>query len=89
MLEKMIKGLLIQGIKPDTSPITPCKPCLLAKAKQKPIPTSQPGKQSTELGDIVYSDIWGPATTHTTGHAKYYVIFVNDVKHWILINLMC
>ena len=39
-LEKMVKGSLIQGIKLNPSPITPCKPCLLTKAKRKPIPTS-------------------------------------------------
>ena len=83
-----MKNSLIQGIKLKPTPITPCKPCLLAKAKKKPIPTSRSGKRTSQLGEITYSDVWGPATTRTTGHAEYYVIFVDDAKRWISIDLI-
>jgi hypothetical protein len=87
-LKKMVSEGLIAGIKLKEEPPTPCKPCLLAKAKRKPIPSSRTGEQSTKLGELVYSDVWGPATTRTVGHAEYYVIFVDDAKRWISIDLM-
>jgi hypothetical protein len=87
-LKKMVEDGIINGIRLKDEPATPCKPCLLAKAKKKPIPTSRSGKRSTKLGELVYSDVWGPATTRTVGHAEYYVIFVDDAKHWISVDLM-
>ena len=87
-LKKMVTDGLISGIKLKDAPETPCKPCLLAKAKKKPLPTSRTGDRATKLGELVYSDVWGPATTHTIGHAEYYVIFVDDAKRWITVDLM-
>ena len=79
-LKKMVSEGLIAGIKLKDEPPTPCKPCLLAKAKKKPLLTSRTGERSTKLGELIYSDVWGPATTRTVGHAEYYVIFVDDAK---------
>lgn len=87
-LKKMVNEGLIDGIKLKNDPPTPCKPCLLAKAKRKPIPSSRTGNRATKLGELVYSDVWGPATTRTIGHAEYYVIFVDDANRWISIDLM-
>jgi hypothetical protein len=84
----MIKEGLASGIKIKDSPITPCKSCFLTKAKRKPIPAVRSGERSKELGELIYSDVWGPATTRTIGHAEYYVIFVDDAKRWISIDLM-
>ena len=85
----MVSEGLIHGIKLKDEPAIPCKPCLLAKAKRKPILSSRSGTQATKLGELIYSDIWGPATTRTIGHTEYYVVFVDDAKHWIAVNLMC
>ena len=87
-LKRMVSEGLINGIKLKDAPTTPCKPCLLAKAKRKPIPSSQSGTRATKLGELVYSDVWGPATTRTVGHTEYYVVFVDDVKRWIAVDLM-
>ena len=85
----MINEGFITDIKLKDMPATPCKPCLLAKVKKKPIPSSWTGKPSTKLGELIYSNVWGPATTRTVSHAKYYIIFVDDAKRWISIDLMC
>ena len=87
-LKKMVEEGIISGIQLKDEPATPCKPCLLAKAKKKPIPTTRSGKRSTKLGELIYSDVWGPATTRTIGHAEYYVIFIDDAKRWIAVDLM-
>ena len=67
----MVNEGLITGVKLQDKPATPCKPYLLAKAKRKLIPTSQTGEQATKLGELIYSDVWGPAMTQTIGHAEY------------------
>jgi hypothetical protein len=87
-LKKMVEEGIITGIRLKDKPATPCKPCLLAKAKKKPILNSWSGKHATKLGELVYSDVWGPAMTRTIGHVEYYVIFIDDVKRWISIDLM-
>ena len=84
----MVNEGLITGVKLQDEPATPCKPCLLAKAKRKPIPISRTGGQATKLGKLIYSDVWGPATTQTIGHTEYYVIFVDNAKCWIAVDLM-
>ncbi|KAF9653287.1 hypothetical protein BDM02DRAFT_3087698, partial [Thelephora ganbajun] len=77
-LKKMVDEGLITGIRLKDSPATACKPCLLAKAKKKPIPNSRTGRRATKLGELIYSDVWGPATTRTVGHAEYYITFIDD-----------
>ena len=85
----MVNERLITGVKLRDEPATPCKPCLLEKVKRKLIPISRTRERATKLSELVYSDVWGPATTQTVRHAEYYVIFVDDAKCWIAVNLMC
>jgi hypothetical protein len=85
----MVKAGLITGVtlKAGSTP-SPCRPCIVAKAKRLPVNKIRLNPISKCFGDLVYSDVWGPATTRTIGHALYFVLFIDDHTRWIIANLM-
>ena len=88
-LRSMVKAGMITGVtlKTDSTP-SPCRPCIVAKAKHLPVNKVRLNPISKHFGDLVYSDVWGPATTRTIGHALYFVLFIDDHTRWIISNLM-
>jgi hypothetical protein len=59
-----------------------CDACLRAKACQLPYHVSI-SKSSAPL-DLIFSDVWGPATD-SFGNKKYYISFIDDYSKftWI------
>jgi hypothetical protein len=75
----MIKTEMITGVslKANSTP-SPCRPCIIAKAKHLPINKIRSKPISKSFGDLIYSDVWGLATMQTIGHAQYFVLFIDD-----------
>lgn len=53
-----------------------CDACKIGKMHQFPH-TTKPTK-STKPFDLIHTDLWGPASTHSSHGFKYYVHFVDD-----------
>jgi transposase InsO family protein len=88
-LRTMVNKGIIKGVKIKPGSIaTPCKPCFLAKAKRKPIPKIRQRPKAQEFADLVYSDIWGPASVRTISHARYFFLIVDDATRWLWAELM-
>jgi hypothetical protein len=62
-----------------------CDACLQAKAHQ--LPYSKSKSQSTTPLQLVFSDVWGPATD-SFGNKKYYVSFIDDYSKFTWIYLL-
>lgn len=78
-LVKMINDEVITGIKLKGShTLDFCNVCVQAKHAVNNIPRACTGKQATEYGEIVHTDIWGPATTETPYGEKYYLTYINE-----------
>jgi gag-polypeptide of LTR copia-type/Zinc knuckle len=88
-LHSMIKTGMITGVslKANSTP-SPCCPCIIAKAKCLPVNKICSKSISKSFGDLIYSDVWGPATTQTIGHAWYFVLFIDDKTWWITAEQM-
>ena len=71
---------LVSGLKVDTSKDEPtfCESCIYGKATRKPIAKEREGPRAESIGDIVFSDVWGPAPVATLGGKRYYVTFTDD-----------
>ena len=74
----MAKHHMAIGMPTNLSTIPPvCEHCILGKQAKRPVPECHEGKQSTQLLEIVFSDITGPEDVPTGG--KVYVLnFIND-----------
>ena len=83
------KGL-ISGLKFDESADegTFCESCVYAKATRKPVAKVHEGEQATELGALVYSDVWGLSPVATLGGRHYYVTFTDDKTRLTYMHLL-
>ena len=76
---KTIQGLEISNlIKSDKS----CSACVLGKAHRTPIPNNSQTR-STQLLQLVHSDVNGPIEVKSLGGSRYFVTFIDDFPRWI------
>ncbi|KIJ40822.1 hypothetical protein M422DRAFT_173145, partial [Sphaerobolus stellatus SS14] len=71
------KNNLVNGMDVDEgeSP-SQCAACIQGKQHVLPFP-KEATHQDLQIGEIVTSDIWGPANTEGPGREKYYMSFTN------------
>ena len=58
-----------------------CVSCQLGKQPVLPFNTSE--SISTNIFDLIHSDIWGPSSVSSIGGSRYFVVFVDDYSSWI------
>jgi hypothetical protein len=54
-----------------------CPDCVKGKASRQPIPKVRL-RNSESVGDLIHSDIWGPAPITSIGGMRYFVTFIDD-----------
>ena len=69
----------------DSNKQSVCDACQMAKSHQLPYSRSQ--SVSSHPLELIYSDVWGPATV-STGGKKYYVSFIDDYSKYTWINML-
>ena len=57
-----------------------CVSCQLGKQPTLPFNTSE--SISTDIFDLIHSDIWGPSSVSSIGGSRYFVVFVNDYSRY-------
>jgi hypothetical protein len=78
VITNAIKKGMISGITLDeNSKPTFCKTCTKAKATRQLFPNELKTKSSA-YGDLVHTDLWGPAQTATINGCLYYISFTDD-----------
>ncbi|KAL1674116.1 hypothetical protein EV122DRAFT_168825, partial [Schizophyllum commune] len=70
--KNMVKGLEID----PKSEIHQCTACIQGKAHVAPFPKSSERKYS-EIGEMTYSDLWGPARVRGIRGEKYFISFTD------------
>ena len=60
-----------------------CVSCQLGKQPTFPFNTSE--SISTDIFDLIHSDVWGPSSVSSIGGSRYFVVFVDDYSryNWI------
>ena len=57
-----------------------CVSCQLGKQPALPFNTSE--SISTDIFDLIHSDIWGPSSVSGIGGSRYFVVFVDDYSRY-------
>ncbi|RVW14609.1 Retrovirus-related Pol polyprotein from transposon RE2 [Vitis vinifera] len=65
---------------------TVCSSCQLAKSHR--LPTHLSSFHASKPLELVYTDIWGPASVTSTSGAKYFILFVDDYSRYTWLYLL-
>ena len=57
-----------------------CVSCQLGKQPVLPFNTSE--SISTDIFDLIHSDVWGPSSVSSIGGSRYFIIFVDDYSSY-------
>ena len=71
----LVSGLIFNDTKDDG---TFCESCIYGKVMCRLIVKACQGEWVNCVGEIVWSDIWGPASILTLGGWRYYIMFTAD-----------
>jgi transposase InsO family protein len=78
----LVKEGKIHGIKllqPTKSDF--CQTCAEAKLKCMPFP-KECQNHATKVGEVIHSDMWGPAQTQAIGGKQYWITFIDEYTCW-------
>jgi hypothetical protein len=72
---------MVTGMEVDTNstPSAQCTTCIQAKQHVHPIP-KESDTEYTELGELTYSDVWGPARVTGINGERYFISFTDAAK---------
>lgn len=76
------KRELLQGLDFNiNSNIPECEVCIQGKMTRLPFP-KRDHERSTEVLNIIYSDVFGPVQIESNGGARYFVTFIDDFSRY-------
>ncbi|GAU38400.1 hypothetical protein TSUD_52250 [Trifolium subterraneum] len=73
---------MVLGLPSVTTPVDTCTTCLLEKHPRSPFKSNLP-MRSSEVLNVVHSDICGPIDVLSTGENKYFITFVDEYSRMI------
>lgn len=80
---------MVEGMEVDTRSPTPpqCISCIRSKAHVNPFPNKSETK-CTEIGEMTFTDVWGPPRTTGIRGERYYVSFTDGATRRSKIHFM-
>jgi hypothetical protein len=89
-VRKLVEDKRVVGVEleDDREEMGTCESCEFAKATRKRVRKEREEPLAEKFGDEVHSDVWGPATTETIHHRKYYASFTDDSTRWSHVKLL-
>ena len=86
---KLVESGAIVGIELDpNSQEHECDACVYARATRLAIPKPQISHPAQHFGDVIHTDVWGPASTSTCQGHRYFVTFTDDSTCFTVIYLL-
>src|ERR1700678_899459 len=74
----LVKKGMVEGLTLDeSSKIESCDSCEYGKAHRKAIGKERVAPRASNIGDEIYSDVWGPSPVQTIGGREYYTTFTD------------
>jgi hypothetical protein len=68
-------------ISPSSSPAEQCTTCIQAKQHVESFP-KQARREYTEIGDMTFTDVWGPSRTRGIRGEHYFITFTDGAKRY-------
>ena len=84
---RLIDNNILTGVTIRDRSIEFCEVCALAKIKRKPFPKSR-SYQPKDIGDVIHSDVWGPASVRAIGGDQYSVTWIDGSTRYGVVEGM-
>ena len=85
-LNRMVKQKLCAGLPLHLNPIELCEGCILGKSSHKSHPKSS--NISTQLNQLVHSDLCGPMETSSLTGSHYFLTFIDDFSRYTTVYFL-
>ena len=83
-LQKLFDKNIVEGFNVDNkSPKPDCEACIQAKHTISPF--NGKSDHNTKPGDLTHIDLWGKYQTQSINGNQYYILFVDDAAHYIMV----
>ena len=82
--QNVAHGLALRNT--DNSDIS-CTGCTMGKGHRTPIPKNS-SSISTQLLELIHSDVCGPLEVQSLGGSRYFVTFIDDYSKWTVVYTM-
>lgn len=63
-----------------------CETCIRGKMTRAPFPNTS--DRSTDILEIIHSDVCGPMRVESNGRARYFITFIDDCTRWCEIKML-
>lgn len=64
-----------------------CGPCMIGKSTRQPFPHN-PKRRSSCIGELLHTDVAGPANIKGINEELYYQVIVDDYSHFVVVYLL-
>ncbi|MCO5569407.1 hypothetical protein L7F22_023119 [Adiantum nelumboides] len=85
-LQRMARTNLCRGLPSSLSPIDLYEGCLLGKARHQPFPRSP--SLSSQVNQLVHSDLCGPMETQSITGSFYFATFIDDFSRYTTVYFL-
>jgi len=86
-LQKLLEKRLVDGFNMDEQTHKPdCIMCTEAKQHIEPFPNTV--NQSMEPRELTHIDLWGKYTVNSINSNQYYLLFMDNTKHYITVSFL-
>ncbi|CAB3988289.1 Retrovirus-related Pol poly from transposon TNT 1-94 [Paramuricea clavata] len=87
-INKLAQGNLVTGMKYTKGETSQeCEACTRAKMHQIPVP-KQSSNRTTQLLELIHSDVCGPMNTDSIGGSKYILTFTDDYTRYVTVYFL-
>lgn len=86
-LHKMMKNNLVNDMKCDIAKLDFCEPCAIGKNHRTSFPKKKE-KESSEILDLVHSDVCGKMNCKSLSGAEYFLTFLDEASHYVWIYFL-
>ena len=84
-IKALLKNNLVTGLLIDESQEpTQCSACIQGKCHVEPFP-KEATESADKIGDLILSDVWGPAQIEGPGCEKYFYSFIDARSRYLVI----
>lgn len=83
-LHELSNNSMVEGMKIDGNGVLKCKTCMLSKIHVLPFP-QESHTTTSELLEVVHSDVCGPFRVASVAGSKYFVTFIDDKSRRVFV----